>query len=178
MKRIFALAVVLALTGCADFNDAMTASLEVRQDDFDNSVVVVQQPIGSGSELSAGWTQLGFWWRNTNPEEVLITVGVAGIESVQGVAFRVDGRPIDSAAPTSGITDFNLNPYLSWSFGYFVMPTGDFMEIADASDVRMKVRLINGAVVSSFGPANPGAVVNTKLPPFAYKVREIAAQMN
>ena len=174
MKRIFALAAALALTGCAGFNDAMTSSLEVRQDDFDNSIVVVQQPIGSGSDLSAGWTQLGFWWRNTNPEEVLITVGVAGIESVRGVAFRVDGRLIDSASPTSGVTDFNLNPFLSWSFGYFVMPTGDFMALADASDVRMKVLLINGAVTSSFGPANPGAVVNPKLPAFADKVRELA----
>ncbi len=49
----------------------------------------------------------------------------------------------------------------------------DFLKIANAKSVKMKLVRLDEYTVSSFGPEHPEAVVNTRIAPFVEKVREL-----
>jgi hypothetical protein len=54
----------------------------------------------------------------------------------------------------------------------FAMSWQDFLKIANAKSVKMKLVRLDEYTVSSFGPEHP-AVVNTRVAPFVEKVREL-----
>jgi hypothetical protein len=152
-------------------SDALTPSLRIVQDKFDDTIMVLQPPVSSASSLSEGWTMMGFEWQQRNPDVIYVTAGMSGIASVMGIQFRADGNLIDTAKRTNKLTDINANQSMS----RFEMPFDDFVTIANASDVRMRVDSIDEYVVSTFGKSNEGAVVNTKFAPFLAKIQELRA---
>ena len=50
------------------------------------------------------------------------------------------------------------------------MPLNEFLKVANAKVVKMKLTKLDSYSVSSFGTGVSGAVVNTKFPPFIEKV--------
>ena len=165
--RIFAFILTLSLvSGCATMNDAMTPSLAEFKDDFDGSMVVRQSPVSSSSSLSEGWHTLGFEWNQKTPDIIFITAGTNGIVNITDVVFNADGQIISSIKPASTITEYG-----QWSTRRFAMSWENFLKVANAKSVKMKVARINDYTVSSFGPNHSKAIVNTKIPPFVEKVR-------
>jgi hypothetical protein len=167
--RVFAWILAISLVaGCATMNDALMPSLSVIKDDFNGSTIVRQYPVSSSSSLSEGWHTLGFEWIQKTPDTIFITAGTNGIVNITDVAFNADGQVISSIKPASTITEYG-----QWSTRRFAMSWEDFLKVANAKSVKMKVVRINDYTVSSFGFDHSEAIVNTKIPPFVEKVREL-----
>ncbi|MBW2942525.1 hypothetical protein [Zhongshania aquimaris] len=170
-RMIVLLAVMLfAVSGCASFNDAMTPSLSVQQDQFDGSLIITQPPVSAASGLSEGWHSLVFQWSNKFPSVVFLEVGVSGITNIMGVTFNVDGQIIENIKDASALTKYG-----DWSTRRLVMPISDFLKVAQGNDVKMKVMQIDTYSVSSFGFSNSDAIVNKKFGPFIQKLKEQSA---
>lgn len=170
---IFLSIALLSLGGCSSFNDAMTPSLDVTNDSFDNSLSLYQAPVSSSSSLSEDWHTLGFEWNEKTPNIVYLSVGVYGIKNISSVSFNVDGFMIEKLSRASSLTDYG-----DWSQRRFAVSLQDFIRIANADDVRMKVVRINEYTVSSFGKKNSGAIVNTKFKPFLDKLQSLKLPAN
>jgi len=168
MRNIVLMLVAVLVAGCASMNDAMTPSISITKDDFDGSLIVRQPPVSSSSSLSEGWHTLGFEWNQKNPDTIFITAGTNGTVNITDVAFNADGQVISSIKPASTITEYG-----QWSTRRFSMSWEDFLKVASAKSVKMKVVRINDYTVSSFGPEHSGAIVNTKIQPFVEKVVEL-----
>lgn len=166
MRKVLLILTVLLVAGCATMNDAMTPSLEVIKDDFDNALIVRQSPVSSASTMSEAWHTLGFEWNQKNQDIIFITAGANGIVNITDVAFNADGQVIASIKPASTITEYG-----QWSTRRFSMSWNDFLRVANAKSVKMKVVRVNDYTVSSFGPEHP-ATVDSKIAPFVQKVRE------
>jgi len=166
--RLLQLVIPIALlSACAGVGDSFAPSLSVSTDEFDNTKIVSQPPVGASSSSEGGGHTLGFEWRQKHPDTVIITVGITGWYEITGVTFTADGASITDTKPV-GLTvtqaDWSKRPYsISWD---------NFMKIADAQSVEMKVIVSGGATVATFGPAHPGAAVNSKFGPFLENVRE------
>ncbi|HKQ24123.1 MAG TPA: hypothetical protein VJT81_06740 [Burkholderiales bacterium] len=170
-----ALLALATLFGCASFNDSMTPSVQTIKDDFDGSQIVRQEPVSAASSLNEAWHTLGFEWRTNNPDVVIITAGVNGIVNISTVAFNADDRIIDKFTEASRFTDHGTpGDYAPpGSTRRFAMSWDDFLTIAHAKSVKMRLSQIDAYSVSSFGPSHAGATVNTKFAPFLDKVRAL-----
>ena len=167
LRKPVLFAILFLISGCANFNDAMTPSLAVKTDQFDGSVIIVQPPVSASSSLSESWHTLGFEWNQKFPGEIIITVGVSGIDNITGVKFNVDGDTLTKIKSASRLTSYG-----EWSTRRFVMSISDFVKLSQGSDVKMKVMQIDTYSVSSFGSANSGAVVNNKISAFIKELKE------
>ena len=170
-------ATVLAMTislliGCASMNDALTPSMQVKKDSFDNSTVVIQEPVSSAGSIKEAWHTLGFSWNQKTPDIIYITVGTNGIVNITNVAFNADGKIISNIKTASATTEYG-----QWSTRRFAMSWDDFQTVANAQLVKMKVSRINDYTVSSFGKERSGATINSKFPPFIAKVSELRASI-
>jgi len=131
---------------------------------------VRQQPVSAASGLSDAWHTLGFEWSQKTPNVVYVTAGVQGITNIFDLAFNADGQVVDNLKTASAQTEYG-----QWSTRRFAMSWGEFLSVANAKEVKMRVSRANDYTVSSFGPAHPNALVNTKLAPFVAKVRDLRA---
>ncbi len=78
MKKMLCLALmVLLLSGCVSFNNAMTPSPVAFAYPFDGKMRVVQQLVSAASGLAEDWHTLGFEWSENNPNEVLLVAHAA-----------------------------------------------------------------------------------------------------
>jgi len=171
MKSIWIAMAILCLAGCASVNDAMTPSAHEQTDDFDGATIIRQAPVNAASSLSEAWHTLGFDWSSKSPASIYITVGVYGISNISAVQFNVDGRMIGSSRAVATSTDYaSASSGNEWSQRRFSMPLSDFRALAAGNDIRMRVEMIDTYSVSKFGPANSGAIVNSKIGPFLAKV--------
>lgn len=168
MRPAALLSCVLVIAGCASVNDSLTPSVSVMKDDFDGATIVRQPPVSSSGSLSEGWHTLGFEWNQKTPDTVYITAGTNGVVNITEVAFNADGKVISHIQPASALTEYG-----SWSTRRFAMSWQDFLIIAKAKSVKMRLVRINDYTVSSFGPDYPNALVNAKIPPFVAKVQEL-----
>jgi hypothetical protein len=166
-----ALPLVLIL-GCTSMNDALTPSLQLMKDDFDGALIVRQAPVSAASGLADAWHTLGFEWTQKTPNAVYVTAGVQGITNIYQLAFNADGHIIENLKTASAHTDYG-----QWSTRRFSMTWDDFLALANAKEVKMRVSRANEYTVSSFGPAHPNALVNAKLVPFVAKVRDLRATL-
>ncbi len=141
-------------------NDALTPSVSINKDDFDNSTRILQPPV-SASGITEDWHTLGFEWNENTPSVVYITVGTQGINNVSGVNFNVNGNIIKSAKNASVNTNYG-----DFSTRRFYIPIRDFKLIAQAKLVKMKVIHIDNYTVSSFGESAGMRTINTKFSPF------------
>ena len=165
----------LALVGCAAvptdaslLEDSAIPSLPVTKDEFDGSAIVQQVPVSSSSSLAEGWHALGFEWHQKTPEIIFITAGAIGSVTLTDLAFNADGELISRIRPASAGTEYG-----SSSTRRFAMSWQDFLKIANAKSVKMKLVRLDEYTVSSFGPEHPEAVVNARIAPFVEKVREL-----
>lgn len=178
IKRPLLLIAVLALAGCASMNDAMTPSLSVTKDRFDDTTIVEQPIVPANSSFSDHTTGLGFEWKSSLPDKIILTVGVGGIENIIGANFKVDGQDIPSPKAVGHFTQYPEKT-LKWgdmtsvySTRRMVMPLGDFVKMANAKQVKMKIHHIDTFSVSIFGRSEM-AVVGSKFEPFLAKLRDM-----
>ena len=143
-------------------------SLSVLKDEFDGSTIVQQEAVSSSSSYAEGWHTLGFEWREKTPDLVFVTAGTNSLAAITDLAFNADGELISRIKPDSAITDYG-----SVSTRRFVMTWQDFLKIANAKSVKMKLVRVNDYTVSSFGAEHSGAVVNSTIAPFVVKVSEL-----
>jgi hypothetical protein len=168
MRLIALLSCALVTAGCASVRDSLTPSASVMKDDFDGATIVRQSPVSASGNISEGWHTLGFEWNQKTPDTVYIVAGTNGRVNVTEVAFNADGKVISQIQPASALTEYG-----SWSTRRFAMSWQDFLAIANAKSVKMRLVRINDYTVSSFGPDYPNALVNAKIPPFVTKVQEL-----
>ena len=71
------------LPGCADVNNALTPSLNVDKDPFDDSLIIYQSPVSASSSMTEGWHTMGFEWNQKFPDVVFLQVGTNGITNVE-----------------------------------------------------------------------------------------------
>jgi hypothetical protein len=159
----------ILLGSCQDMNSAMTPASKVTTDDFDGSKIVSQEPVSSSASLTEDWHTLGFDYTSKSPDKVFVTAGVQGINNVFGLDFNVGGKMIH--AQEASLT----TEYSAWSTRRFYVSYKDFISIATAPSVKMKVSGANKYGVSSFGTSTD-ALVNKKFPPFLQKLQ--AARSN
>ena len=164
-----AIAILVLLNSCQDMNSAMTPASKVTTDDFDGSKVVSQAPVSSSASLTEDWHTLGFDYTSKTPDKVFVTAGVQGINNIFGLDFNVGGRMIQGNQASL------TTEYDSWSTRRFWVSYKDFIAIATAPSVKMKVSGANKYGVSSFGTATD-ALVNKKFPAFLQKLQ--AARSN
>lgn len=173
ITSIAALILAATLPGCAStggsFNDAMTPSVRVAYDKFDDSTIIVQPPVSAASSLKDDWHTLGFEWLSRNPTEVFLTAGINGTTAVSELAFNVDGVFITDIRQASLHTEFENG----WSSRRFVMSLEDFLKVSRGQVVHMRLGQLNSYTVSSFGSAHPKAIVNAKIKPFTDKILEL-----
>lgn len=170
-SRFVLVAVVVSsaalMAGCAATNDALTPSLVTIKDEFDGSLIVRQVPVSAASSLGEAWHTLGFEWTQKTPDTVYLTAGARGIVNVEKLAFNADGRILDNIRTASATTEYG-----QWSTRRFAIPWDDFLVVASAKSVKMRVSTINEYTVSSFGPTHP-ATVDSKIAPFVVRVKEL-----
>jgi hypothetical protein len=154
----------VTLNSCQDVNSALTPATKTSTDDFDGSTVVRQPPVSAASSLAEAWHTLGFDWNSRTPEKVFLTAGVQGTANIFGLDFNVGGHFI-TASETEIVTDYG-----PVSTRRFAVSRADFVKIATAPSVKMKVSGAHGYGVSSFGTAT-NALVNKKFPQFLQKLQ-------
>jgi len=157
------------LSGCASFNDTLTPSANVIQDKFDGSTIVRQLPVSAAASVADAWHTLGFEWISSAPKDVYVTAGIIGTVRVSTLAFNADGTLITDIRQASEHTAFSDG----WSSRRFVMPLADFLVVARASTVHMKISQSNSESVSTFGTSHPLAIVTKKFQPFLDKVLQV-----
>lgn len=168
MRTLAVSAVIALFVGCAGMVDTMTPSAQTIVDDFDGRGIVRQSPISAASSLGEAFHTLGFEWMERYPNSIFITAGVAmQTRVITGVAFNADGRIFDNLKPASALTDHEHRA----SYRRFELPFDDFLVIATANVVKMRLNGINAYTVSSFGPGVGSAAVNAKVGPFLEAVR-------
>lgn len=160
----------LWMVGCATMiESAMFPPASVITDEFDGNKIVVQPPIYAFNKIEEGPHSLGFDWSKKNKKTIYITVGVVGISNIFDVAFNVDGEIIDGIKTASLTTELDS----TMSTRRFVMPVDQFMKIANANVVRMKVGRGDTYSVSSFGKDIKGPFVNNRFKPFFEMMNEV-----
>ena len=156
----------VVLASCQDMNSAMTPKSKVLTDDFDGSQIVRQEPVSSSASITEDWHILGFEYRSSTPDRVFVTAGVHGINNAFGLPFNIGGRTIQ--AEEASLT----TEYGSLSTRRFHVSYKDFITIATAPMVKMKVSGANSYGVSSFGTSTK-ALVNMKFPPFLERIQTV-----
>lgn len=166
---IFLISIVSS--GCTTLNDSLTPSSYIQKDGFDNSIRVIQEPVGASSGFSESFHVLGFDWSEKAPNIVFITAGVRGIHNIYDVQFNADGQIINNLIAISNSTDYD-GMSKTHSLRRYSMPINNFIKIANSNIVKMKVVGQHGYTLSSFGRNKSGNMVNTKFKPFIGKIRD------
>lgn len=170
MNRLICVTLIAVMAGCVGIHDAMTPSVAVIKDDFDGKIIIRQPPVNAATLSSRNVHTLGFEWIQTFPDSVFITVGIAfQTRAITNVAFNADGVIIDRITPASVGTEFER----SASYRRFEMPLLDFVTIAAAKIVRMRVGGLNDHSVSTFGPDAGETTVSLKFRPFLEQVEAV-----
>jgi hypothetical protein len=170
MKKLLLIMALVGISGCATINSTLTPGVSVEKDAYDDMTIIKQAPVSSASSWNDAWHTLGFSWYQKFPDKIFLDVGVCGTTDIIAVNFKIDDIVIEGGE-ASTTTDYG-NYRSQWSIRRFSVSLNDFIKIATASDVRMKVYQINTYSVSRFGSAYSDSLVNVKIKPFMEKVRE------
>lgn len=164
---------LMSVSGCVSVGDALSPSTSIIRDDHGSKVGVWQVPVGSYSSPSDNKHGLGFSWWRSSPDVVTLEATVysmagaitrdCGSSFVNEVSFDADGQTILTLAETK----------TTGAAQKFRIPMGDFVRIASAKNVLMKVRRRGEQTISTFGAEIPGALVNNRFSPFLAMIQEI-----
>jgi hypothetical protein len=178
MKRLLWVLAVFAAAGCASTTETATApGLQVFKDDFDGSTIVRQVPVGAGSSSLEDWSALGFEWKSKFPDRIVVTAGSKGVIKITEVSFEVDSEAIESLKAVSEFTDHgNATAPERVSTRRFEMSWTDFVRMATAKSVRMKIVGASEIFVTSFGTKHVGAAVNSAFPAFLAAARKLRGE--
>jgi hypothetical protein len=173
---LWALAVPI-LAACAATDETAPAGMRTFRDEYDGSTIVRQAPVGAGSSSTESWSALGFEWRSKFPDRVVVTAGTKGVVKIDAVAFDVDGEPVTGLKAVSEFTDHG-DPGAGErvSTRRFEMSWTEFVRMASAKSVRMRLVGASEILVTSFGATHYGAPVNAALPPFVASVRKLRGE--
>ncbi len=166
------------LAGCTAMNDALTPSLSISKDRFDDTVLVTQPIVPANSSFSDALAGLGFEWKSTLPNEIILTVGISGIENIESADFKVDGVSLPSPKTAGYLTQYpqkNMkigDMTSTYSTRRMIMPLSDFVKLAQAQQVKMRINHIDAYSVTIFGRSE-NAVVGAKFEPFLTKLKEM-----
>ena len=163
--RLLFTILLLIFVGCASMNDSLTPNAKMIKSDFDNSIEISQDNVSAASSINEGWHVLGLFWTNRNKDSVILNVGRNGTTIIDGVAFNIDGEII-SLKPIDVLTDYSFNPNMNWSYKRFQISMKNFLKLAKADTVKMKVEGVSTYTVSTFGKKHLGAVISNKFPNF------------
>jgi len=184
MRLLGGFLAALLVAGCAGsgthhtMNNIFTPNAEVLKDKYDGATIVQQEPVNAGAGVGEPWHVLGFDWSTKTPQTVFVTAGIVGTTRIGGLAFNADGTKIENIKLASENTDFERSQHgPSTSYRRFSMSLQDFLLVARAKDVKMRLSTGNTYSVSSFGPANPNAIVNSKFKGFTDKVLQIGGSI-
>ena len=156
---------VIFLAACTSTSQSPTPAAKTTGDDSGKTIRISQKPVSAANNTKKGQNILGFSWKSTAPEIVILEVGTQG-NYVKAVHFDIDGNIVRYDKPESTLTSYG-----TWSYGTFLMPLEQFRTMANAKEVKMKV--IYGTDryrVTSFGKAKGNAIVDGKFPPFLEQV--------
>jgi hypothetical protein len=159
-KALLFILFVIFLTACMSASQSPTPTAKTTVGDS-----VIQKPVSAENNTKRGSNILGFSWKSTAPESVILEVGTLG-NYVKAVHFDIDGDMLRYDKPEDTLTSYG-----TYSYGTFVMPLKQFRRMANAKQVKMKV--IYGTDryrVTSFGKAKGSAIVDSKFPPFLEQV--------
>lgn len=202
-RRFFGMFACFLLSGCAAFADSMTPSLTVKDDPFDNTMVIAQEPVSAASSLSEQPNLLGFHWKSLAPNFVVFTVSIEGNVAITDLQFNADGQRIKGLVPlgkrtardrsaTKVIDEQRVthawNSGLAWSTKTstdrsapvrsrrsFVTTYTDFEKIARSRKVIMRVFTTDNYATSTFG-TDSDSLINAKFPPFLEECLRRGAQ--
>ncbi len=160
MKRLLLLVLASLLWACA------TPSAVVLIDPVDGKTIIRQPPVDARSSLIEPIHMVGFEWYEKFPEKIFITVEVALVtQSIQMASFNADGRIVENLKLASTGMQFGGS-----SSRRFEIRFEEFLAIANARVVRLRVEGFKTYTVSSFGPDAGRADVNHTFAPFLEKV--------
>lgn len=177
--KLLLIVLCLALTACSSLNeklnDSLTPSLKIENNSFDGTLEITQDAVSAASSMSEATHTLAFKWTKKEPDNIYLYAGVSGIETVNGLAFNVDGEIIDNIKKV-GATDIDLGHTATLnlpnrSTAAFIISRNDFEKIANGNLVKMKVEMRNNYSVSSFGKS-VFASINSKLTPFIVAINK------
>jgi len=166
---------LLLIAGCASVNDLMTPSVSVLADPFDDKIIIRQPPVSAASLVAEPSHVLGFEWNQKFPDIVLIAAGIErDSKPIQNIAFNADGNIFENFKLAANRTDLR-----EASLSRFEMRFEDFLAVASAKVVKMRLDGVKTYTVSSFGTSVGGgiAAVNLKFQPFLEKVRIARARL-
>lgn len=168
---------VLMLTACATTDETALAALQTFKDDYDGATIVRQVPVAAGTSSTESWSALGFEWRSKFSDRVVVTAGTKGVVKIDEVAFDVDGEPVKGLKAVSEFTDHGgAAAGERVSTRRFEMSWTEFVRMAAARSVRMRLVGASEIFVTSFGSTHFGAPVNAAFPPFVATVRRLRGE--
>lgn len=173
MKHILAVTVLglLFASGCATISDEVAPTAFTSNDGNGVKWMARQPPVSSSSNLSEGQHGLGFTWfagqKFVSIEPVVFTLGSGQISRfISEVSFDADG---------SIITALKEQDTKGEGKNLFRISMDDFMKIATAQNVQMKLTRTGIQTTSTFGAELRGtrAVVNERFPAFIEMIQDI-----
>jgi|GEM_PF-6768597 len=167
MTKLIPIILLVFLSACASMNDALTPDADIVEDEFYGTKEVYQEPVSATSAFSEGWNLLGFRWNTGNPDIVYLLIAVNGAVNVEGLDFRI-GNEFIQTETASTLTKYED----SHSRRQFKVSYEDFLKIANADEVLMRVEMIDKYNVSSFGKSK-NAAVGSKFPKFLEQIKQL-----
>lgn len=173
MRKLITLTLLIFLAGCV----STMWPMQVIKDDFDGATIVRQPPVVACRPILTNPDNpqyLGFEWSTKNPDLVILTAQLNGIDNIVSLEFMSDDKPINNIKIASPTTEFDTGS--SSSSRRFSIPIEDFRKIAAARIVKMKTSSISAYNVSRFGQEYPDVIVTTRFTPFLAKIESIKSK--
>jgi hypothetical protein len=169
MKILYSLIITFCLTiaGCASVGDALTPSSTIM--DLGSAKLVSQQVAPVSSTANHG---LGFMWATTTPDTVIIEAKVhSSIGGYLGskptdVVFDADGKTITCASKQNKIEGGIESTVFSVSMD-------EFLAIANAKIVTMRITQYDKNTESKFGTEIPESFIGSRFQEFLTKIHEV-----
>lgn|GEM_PF-3279103 len=181
MKNLVGILLILMLlTSCTLFetlNDSITSGLRVSQDSYDDATLLTQ-PLVSAGHHSEPWHMLGFIWKANIPDRVLLIAGTFGVQAITGLEFKIDDTQdiISPKLATQALTQIHWPEseldVVTTSSKIFAVTYDDFVKLAKANKVRMKLNSIDTYTVSTFGKQVGYRTINAKFNKFVLAIQE------
>ena len=153
-KILFAIAVVLAMTGCTALDQLSGRGVVTQHtSDFDNATIIEASP-NNISDTDGMWTDstaLGASWSSAAPNNVTLTMALTGSGStvpftgILAFFVNVDGKVQQySVGQPLGTTPDASGPHRLYASNEIVIPYSVLQQMVAASDCRIRIQTSGG----------------------------------